>query len=128
MWARRGWAVQACARRRLASRPTRARPVSSRLAGSKARFTQNNRLVSNGFSTNYSTLLDTRYTVETRGDVKLAAMPAGFEDRFHVQRLFAERNWGVWYAYKDTVPAEPSWTIRLNGSATTALRAALGIE
>lgn len=94
----------------------------------EARFTQNNRLVSNGFSTTYSTPLDTRYTVETRGDVKLAAMPAGFEDRFHVQRLFAERNGGVWYAYKDTVPAEPSWTIRLNGSATTALRAALGIE
>ena len=96
----------------------------------KARFTQNNRLVSNGFSTNYSILLDTTYTVETIGGVKLmkfAAMPADFESRFRFQRMFAERNGGVWYAFKDAVAAEPIWTIRLNGSATSALRAALGI-
>jgi hypothetical protein len=98
--------------------------------GNKARFTQNNRLVSNGFSTNYSNLLDTTYTVETLGGVKVlkfAAMPADFESRFRFQRMFAERNGGVWYAFKDTVPTEQDWTIRLNGSATTALRAALGI-
>ena len=98
--------------------------------GNKARFTQNNRLVSNGFSTNYSTLLDTSYTVETLGGVKLlkfAAMPAGFEDRFRFQRMFAERNGGVWFAFKDSVPTETNWTIRLNGSASTALRTALGI-
>ena len=98
--------------------------------GNKARFTQNNRFVSNGFSTNYITLLDTTYTVETLGGVKVlkfAAMPAGFEDRFRFQRMFAERAGAVWYAFKDTVPAEPDWTIRLNGGATTALRAALGI-
>lgn len=98
--------------------------------GNKARFTQNNRLVSNGFTTNYTTLLDTSYTVETLGGVRLlkfAAMPADFESRFRYQRLFAERSGGVWYAFKDTVSAEPIWTIRLNGSATTALRAALGI-
>ena len=98
--------------------------------GNKARFTQNNRLVSNGFSTHYSILLDTAYTVEMLAGVKVlrfAAMPAGFEDRFRFQRMFAERNGGVWYAFKDTVAAEPIWTIRLNGSATTALRTALGI-
>ena len=98
--------------------------------GNKARFTQNNRLVNNGFSTNYSILLDTTYTVEMLVGVKVlrfAAMPAGFEDRFRFQRMFAERNGGVWYAFKDTVAAEPIWTIRLNGSATTALRTALGI-
>lgn len=38
--------------------------------------------------------------------------------------MFAERNGDVWYAFKDTLPC----TIRLNGSATTALRVALGIE
>lgn len=99
--------------------------------GNKARFTQNNRLVSNGFSTNYSTLLDTTYTVETLGDVKLlkfAAMPAGFEDRFDYQRLYAERHGGVWYAFKSSVPAVPNWSIRLNGSASTALRSTLGIQ
>jgi hypothetical protein len=98
--------------------------------GNKARFTQNNRLVSNGSSTNYITLLDTTYTVETLGGVKVlkfAAMPAGFEDRFRFQRMFAERNGGVWYAFKDTLSAETTWSIRLNDSATTALRAALGI-
>ena len=56
--------------------------------------------------------------------LRFAAMPAGLEDRFHFQRLFAERNGDVWYAFKDTLPC----TIRLNGSATTALRVALGIE
>lgn len=98
--------------------------------GSKARFTQHNRLVSNGFTTHYSTLLDTTYTVETLSGVKLlrfAATPAGFEDRFRFQRMFAERSGGVWYAFKDTVAAEPIWTIRLNSSDNTALRTALGI-
>lgn len=60
--------------------------------------------------------------------LRFAATPAGLEDRFHFQRLFAERNGDVWYAFKDTLPAEPNCTIRLNGSATTALRVALGIE
>jgi hypothetical protein len=98
--------------------------------GNKARFTQNNRLVSNGSSTNYITLLDTTYTVETLGNVKVlrfAAMPAGFEDRFRFQRMFAERNGGVWYAFKDTVSAEPQWSIRLNSTATSALFESLGV-
>lgn len=99
--------------------------------GNKARFTQNNRFVSNGFSTNYSTLFDTTYSVETLGGVKVlkfGAMPADFESRFRFQRMYAERNGGVWYAFKDTMPTEPDWTIRLNGSATNALRSALGIQ
>lgn len=98
--------------------------------GNKARFTQNNRLVSNGFTTHYITLLDTTYTVDTLGGVKVlkfAAMPADFESRFRFQRMFAERSGGVWYAFKDTVATEPLWIIRLNGTATSALRGALGI-
>jgi len=59
--------------------------------------------------------------------MKFAAMPADFESRFRFQRMFAERNGGVWYAFKDSVAAEPIWTIRFNGSATSALRTALGI-
>jgi hypothetical protein len=99
--------------------------------GNKARFTQNNRLVSNGSSTNYTTLLDTTYTVETLGGVKVlkfAAMPPGFEDQFRFQRMFAERNGGVWYAFKDRVATEPQWSIRLNTTATAALLEALGIS
>ena len=41
-------------------------------------------VVSNGIATHYSSLLDTTYTVETLGGVKVlkfAAMPTGFEDR-----------------------------------------------
>lgn len=81
-------------------------------------------VVSNGIAIHYSSLLDTTYTVETLGGVKLlkfAAMPTGFEDRDRFQRMFSERNGGVWFAFKSTVPTIPNWNIRLNGSATTAL-------
>lgn len=99
--------------------------------GNKARFTRNNRLVSNGFSTNFVNLLDTTYSIETVGGVRLlkfAAMPEGFENRFGFTRRFAERNGGVWYAFKDTPSSAPTWSIRLNGPATDALRTALGIQ
>ena len=99
--------------------------------GNKARFTRNNRLASNGSSTNHVNLLDTTYSIETVGGVRLlkfATMPDGFENRFRFARRFAERNGGVWYAFKDVVASEPTWSIRLNGSASDALRAALGIQ
>ena len=99
--------------------------------GNKARFTQNNRLASNGFSTNYSTLLDTTYTIEDVGGVRLlkfAALPVGFEDQFRFTRLFAQRNGGVWYAFRDRLSPTPIWTIRLNNTATGALKQALGIQ
>ena len=99
--------------------------------GNKARFTQNNRLLSNNGSTNFVTVLDTIYTIEDAGGVRLmkfAAMPAGFEDSYRFARLFAQRGGGVWYAYKDTVQAAPNWSIRLNKTADDALRQALGIQ
>ena len=99
--------------------------------GSKARFTSNNRLVSNGFSTNYNTLFDTTYSIETVGGVRLlkfAAMPDGFDSRFLFVRRFAERNGAVWFAFKDRVSPDTNWSIRLNGTATGALRTALGIQ
>ena len=43
-------------------------------------------------------------------------------------RRFAQRNGGVWYAFKDGIVSEPTWSIRLNGSATDAMRAAPGIQ
>ena len=100
-------------------------------AGNKARFTRNNRLVSTGLSTNYSTLLDTSYTIETVGSVRLlrfAAMPENFETRLRYARRYAERNGGVWYAFKDSLATETTWSIRLDDSATTALHTALGIQ
>jgi len=99
--------------------------------GSKARFWRNYRLASNNNTTAYELLLDTTYSIETLGGAKVlrfAAMPAGFEDSFFFQRLFAERNGAVWYAFKDSVPAGPQFHIRLNGSATDALSAALGVQ
>lgn len=99
--------------------------------GQKARFYQNNRAVGTGFTTNYIKLLDTTYTVETLGGVRLlkfAALPDGFEQQFGFSRLFAERSGGVWYAFKDTVPNTPDWSIRLNREAATGLREALGIQ
>lgn len=99
--------------------------------GSKARFTRNNRLVSNGFSTNYVTLLDTTYSIETVGGVRLlkfAAMPEGFEVTHGFARRYAERNGAVWQAWKNRVNPDPDWSIRLNGTASQALRTALGIE
>ena len=100
--------------------------------GQKARFTRNNRLVSNGFSTNYQTILDTTYTIEQLGDARLlkfAAMPEGFEDTFQFSRRYAERGGLVWYAFKDAVPiGQLNWTQRLNGTAWDALRTVLGIQ
>jgi len=100
-------------------------------SGSKARFTQNNRLASNGNTANHVTLLDTTYTVETLGSVRLlkfAAMPAGFEGSYYFQRAFAERNGAVWYAFKDSIPTTPTWSIRLNKPAMDALFQTLGIQ
>ncbi len=99
--------------------------------GNKARFYQNNHATSTNFTTNYVKLLDTTYTIDTVGGVRLmhfAAMPAGFEADYGFQRLFAERDGGVWYAWKDSVPSTTGWSIRLNGSAFDALRAALGMQ
>ncbi len=99
--------------------------------GQKARFYQNNRATSTGFTTNYVKLLDTTYTVETLGGLRLlkfAAMPEGFEQRFGFVRLFSERNGGVWYAFKDEVRSTPDGSIRLNGEAAAALRQAVGIR
>ena len=98
--------------------------------GNKARFTQNNRFVSNCFTTNCSTLLDTTYSIEDVGGVRLlkfAAMPSGFEDQFRFTRLFAQRSGGVWYAFKDRLSTTPIWTIRLTKAATNALKQALEI-
>ena len=99
-------------------------------SGQKARFYQNNRLVSNGFTGNYVKLLDTTYKIDTLDGVRVlsfAAMPDGFEASHGFQRLFAERVGGVWYAFKDSIPGTPQWSIRLNSAASVALRTALGL-
>lgn len=99
-------------------------------SGQKARFYQNNRLVLGGGTSNYVKLLDTAYKVETLGGVRVlrfAAMPDGFDASNGYQRLFAERAGGVWYGFKDSVPATPQWSIRLNNAASAALRTALGL-
>lgn len=99
--------------------------------GQKARFYQNNRAVNTGNTTNYQKLMDTTYTIETLGGVrilKFAAMPDGFETAHRFSRLFAERNGGVWYAFKDAMPGTVDWSVRLNREANQALREALGIQ
>jgi trimeric autotransporter adhesin len=103
--------------------------VSFNANGNQARFYRNNRALTTGFTTNYQTLLDTTYTIETVGGVRLlrfAAMPAGFEDSYRFTRLFAERNGAVWYAFQDVPPTQPNWSVRLNKTALEALMQALG--
>lgn len=98
--------------------------------GQKARFYRNYRSVSTGFTTAYVTLLDTTYTVETLGDkkvLKFAALPPNFEADFLFERLFAEHAGGVWYAFKDSINGKPTFSIRLNTTARSALFSALGI-
>ena len=98
--------------------------------GQKARFYNNNRAASTGFTTNYVKLLDTTYTIETVGGyrvLKFAAMPAGFENDYLFQRMFGERDGAVWYAWKDAVPSTPMYSIRLNRPAIVGLENALGI-
>ena len=76
-------------------------------------------------------LLDTTYSIETLGGhrvLKFAAMPAGFEMDYEFQRLFAERDGGVRYAWKDATPATPRYSIRLNAAAAQALGQVLGIR
>lgn len=99
--------------------------------GRKARFWRSNISAATGFTTNYVKLLDTTYSVQSLGDAKVltfAAMPDGFERDFRFQRLFAEREGAVWYAFKDTVSEVPDYSIRLNGVAAEALRRVLGIQ
>lgn len=99
--------------------------------GQKARFYTNYIATSTGFTTQYVKVLDTTYTIETVGGVRLlrfAAMPEGFERDYFFARLFAERNGGVWYGFKDSVPATAGYTIRLNKAAKDALATALGIN
>jgi hypothetical protein len=116
------------------SNPLHTNQVEIRVAfdanGQKARFFRNNRLASNNVTTNYVPLLDTTYTIETLGNVRLlkfAAMPADVTGLSY-ERRFAERDGGVWLAFKDRIPATPSWSMRLNETATNALFAALGIQ
>ena len=97
----------------------------------RARIWRNYRLASTNATAAYEKLLDTTYELETLGGVTLmrfAAMPAGFEEQFFFQRLFALRNGAVWYAFKDSVPAQPQFHIRLNGTALDALTGALGVQ
>lgn len=98
--------------------------------GQKARFYNNNRAASTGFTTNYVKLLDTTYSIETLGGLrvlKFAAMPAEFENDHLFQRMFGERDGAVWYAWKDTVSSTPTYSIRLNRQAMEGLTGALGI-
>ncbi len=99
--------------------------------GQKARFYTNNRAASTNFTTNYVKVLDTTYSTETLGGhkmLKFAAMPDGFERDHFFQRLFAERDGAVWYAWKDSVPTTPLYSIRLNGAAAQALAETLNIR
>ncbi len=99
--------------------------------GQKARFYKNNRAAATNFTTNYVTVLDTTYSIETVGGyriLKFASLPDGFENDYGFQRLFAEREGSVWYAWKDGVPTTPAYSIRLNGVAANALGQALGIR
>ena len=98
--------------------------------GSKARFWRNYRSVATGFTTAYTLLLDTTYTIETLGAkrvLRFAALPAGFEADFVFARCYAEHEGFVQYASKDSVPATPVWQIRMNATASAALTQALGI-
>jgi hypothetical protein len=99
--------------------------------GQKARFYRNYRSASTGFTTAYVNLLDTTYSIETLGGkrmLKFAAMPPGFESQFLFERRFAEHNGGVYYAFKESVTAEPQRNVRLNGTARDALFGALGLN
>lgn len=99
--------------------------------GQKARFYRNYKSASTGFTTAYVTLLDTTYTVETLGDAKVlkfAALPAGFEADFKFQRMYAERNGAVWYAFKDSITTEPQFSLRLNSAGRSALFSGLGLQ
>ncbi len=105
--------------------------VSFDTLGQKARFYRNYRLKSNNTTTAYARLIDTTYSIETLGGVrvlKFAALPEGFERDYGFARMFAERVGGVWYAFKDFVAAAPGYSIRLNGVATEALMTALAIN
>ena len=95
--------------------------------GNKARFYYADELFSNEIS-NVTTALDTTYRIETVNGVRtltLAAVPPSFAG---VAPIFAERSDGVWRAYTQSMPTQPTWSIRLNGIASTALRTALGIQ
>ena len=65
----------------------------------------------------------TRYDQRLNSMAWAALRTALHRDRF--QRMFTERNGGVWFAFNSTVPTVANWNNRLNGSATAALRSTL---
>ena len=96
--------------------------------GHRARFVYTDEPLAGGLLANVTTALDTTYRIELINGVRtltFAAVPTGYAN---TPPIFAERSDGVWQAFADTLPAEPTWSIRLNGVAGTALRSALGIQ
>ena len=98
--------------------------------GSKARFYRNNRSASTGFTTNYVTLLDTTYAIETLGGrrlIRFAQTPQEVLDRGGLHRIFVERAGLVRYGQQTRIFPGGQHTIRLNGVAWEALRTQLNL-
>jgi len=97
--------------------------------GNKARYFYTDDSLG-GAVRNVTTALDSSYSIEMMNGVrvlKIAATPTSF-DPSGGPILFAERSDGVWRADAVVLPAQPlTWTIRVNGIASKALRTALGL-
>ena len=98
--------------------------------GRKARFYRHNRTAAQNFATNYVTILDTTYTIETIGGyrvMKFAQFPAEILDQGGFMRLFVERAGEVRFGSQTRIFPGGQHQIRLNGTAAEALRTQLGL-
>ena len=99
-------------------------------SGQKARFFRHNRSAAQNFTTNYVAILDTTYTIETIGGyrvLKFAQSPAEILEQGGFTRLFVQRAGEVRFGSQTRIFPGGQQTIRLNGTATAALRSQLGL-
>jgi hypothetical protein len=100
-------------------------------ATQKAAFHRLYRLRSNNAVAETTRVLETGYRIEQVGDARILsfdALPEGFEQDHGYARHYAQWGGAVLYAFKSAVPATPTHSIRLNGTAAAALFQVLGVN
>lgn len=100
-------------------------------ATQKAVFHRSYRLRADNSLAATTRVLETGYRIEQVGEARILsfdALPEGFEQDHGYARHYAQWGGAVLYAFKNAVPATPTHTIRLNGTAAAALFQVLGVN
>lgn len=100
-------------------------------AAQKAVFYRSYRLRADNSIAATTRALETGYRIDSVGDARILsfdALPEGFEQDHGYVRHYAQWGGAVLCAFKSAVPATPNHSIRLNGTAASALFQVLGVN